>query len=517
MNASPQHYKVMPSPHLRDGEMTLRAVCPHDIESIRQWRNAQMDVLRQTAPISPEEQEKYFSLNIWPDKSSQQPKQILLAIEENEALIGYGGLVHISWEYRRAEISFLLKPALEKNPEALFDYFSRYLLLVQTLAFADLNLERLTTETYAHRKIHIKALESAGFQLEGRLREHVLVQGKKTDALMHGYLSREWQQRRLAISKTNVLVTSAAQKIPLIQALQSAAKRIRENIKIIAGDTDPMVASHFLSDEFWQMPRLCDDLLTALIDECHRRNISIIFPTRDGELNFWANHRQTLAHAGIEVIISSAAAIALCRDKLKFSDFGHHNHLPFIPAATTPEAFGETLLVVKERFGAGSRGIGIGLRQEEALAHAKKLDDPIFQPFISGPEISIDSWIRRDGTVMGVVLRQRNRVIAGESQITTTFRNPILEEQAIRCLKALDLQGPVVMQAICTGQTLHIIECNPRFGGASTASIAVGLDSLYWSLAEILDHSHPLMFLRSATELRQVRYPADKVFDDSNF
>jgi carbamoyl-phosphate synthase large subunit len=61
-----------------------------------------------------------------------------------------------------------------------------------------------------------------------------------------------------------------------------------------------------------------------------------------------------------------------------------------------------------------------------------------------------------------------------------------------------------------TDGRLHVVECNARFGGASTASIKVGVDSLRWSLLESCGADmtlHP--FHRAATEVRQIRVPAD--------
>ncbi|WP_416738937.1 ATP-grasp domain-containing protein [Pseudomonas sp. NFX71] len=149
-----------------------------------------------------------------------------------------------------------------------------------------------------------------------------------------------------------------------------------------------------------------------------------------------------------------------------------------------------------------------------ARTHAKLLEAPIYQTFVPGPEISIDGWVDRDGTVVGVVLRRRERVMAGESQITTTFRNDALEREAVRALALLDLRGPVVMQGIVTGDTMRIIECNPRFGGASTTDIAAGLDALYWSLIEAFEHGALPPFTRIAGEVRLVRLPVDMVLHD---
>jgi len=44
----------------------------------------------------------------------------------------------------------------------------------------------LFTETYDIRPRHVAILEMNGFKLEGRLIDHVLIDGKYIDALIHG-------------------------------------------------------------------------------------------------------------------------------------------------------------------------------------------------------------------------------------------------------------------------------------------------------------------------------------------
>lgn len=184
-------YRVMPRPALADGRLTIRAVEPADIEAIRQWRNAQVDVLRQARPISPEEQVDYYARAIWPDKAAARPRNILLAYLEDDRLIGYGGLVHLAWDHLRGELSFLLNPALERDLNARTQLWSAFVELIKVFAFTDLRLHRLSTETYAFRNRHIETLERCGFSFEGRLREHVWIDGEPVDSLVHGCLAKD--------------------------------------------------------------------------------------------------------------------------------------------------------------------------------------------------------------------------------------------------------------------------------------------------------------------------------------
>ncbi|WP_340120095.1 GNAT family N-acetyltransferase [Pelagibius sp. 7325] len=184
-------YRCMPRAEVADGRYAVRAVEPQHIEAIRCWRNAQIDVLRQSAPIASPQQAAYYAREIWPDKDAAEPRNILLIYLEDGRPIGYGGLVHIAWEHRRAEVSFLLDPAVARGDAELADLFARFLTLMKTLAFEDLGLARLHTETYALRLVHIATLEACGFRREGRLRGHVWINGQPVDSLLHGCLAAD--------------------------------------------------------------------------------------------------------------------------------------------------------------------------------------------------------------------------------------------------------------------------------------------------------------------------------------
>lgn len=309
----------------------------------------------------------------------------------------------------------------------------------------------------------------------------------------------------------NVLVSSASRKVPLLSAVKKAASKISPEMKIIAGDSNKNALAHFAADEFWLMPFTEDQRIDLLINGCKALGIKTIFPTRDGELAFWAEHQKLFHNQGVEVIVSPLGSIRLCLDKLAFAQFGINHDLPFITASLELETLGAGPYAVKERYGAGSRKIALNLDKDVAINHSRELEHPIFQPFISGREISIDAWMDRDFNVKGVVLRRRDIVVNGESQVTTTFRDEKIEALATAILKCLKLRGPAVMQVLIDNDNnLHVIECNPRFGGASTTSIAAGLDIFYWSLLESsgVDISE-YPFFRMNKEIRQIRLPSD--------
>ncbi len=310
---------------------------------------------------------------------------------------------------------------------------------------------------------------------------------------------------------SGVLISSLSRKAPLVYALRRAQARIGRIGPVVGGDADPAAPAQAVCDAFWAMPRLSALDASAMVAACRERGIAAIIPTRDGELAWFAERRDELAREGIAVLVSPPVAITDCADKLRFAELLRAWGAPAIETALAPGAWPR--LVVKERHGAGSRGLGLDLEPESARRHAAGLAEPIFQPFIVGRELSIDVYIDGRRRCRGAIVRRREMVVSGESLVTATERHPRLEELCADLSLRLALCGHACWQAIeDAGGGLHLIECNPRVGGASTLSFAAGLDSLAWFLLEAAGGDPAdLPFVRVAGELRQVRLPADTV------
>lgn len=311
----------------------------------------------------------------------------------------------------------------------------------------------------------------------------------------------------------NVLVTSVAAKVPLVRSLRQGMQKMGGAGKVTGGDTDANCIARHFTDSFWRMPPLPNLTPQDLIDYCRSYNITRVIPTRDGELPFFAAHKHRLAESGIKVMVSGLDTVNICRDKLLFARTLAGWGFPVIETAARLDGLEGRSYVVKERFGAGSRNIGLDLGREEAAALGRSLAEPVYQPFVAGREVSVDLYVDAGGTTKGVVVRSRDVVKHGESQVTTTVRDPALEDMCSDLAGKLAIYGHAVLQVLIDGEgNYHIVECNCRFGGASSLSLEAGLDSFYWFLLESagsgLDQ-HP--FLRSPVEKRQVRYAADLV------
>lgn len=181
-------YKCLSKEIYQQDNYSLIPIREKDIESIGIWRNEQIKILRQEKPISQQEQKNYFKNVIKKTFESENPDCILLSFLLNSNCIGYGGLVHIDWDLKSAEISFLTETSRSNNPKVYEDDFKIFLKLICQIAFFDLNFNKLTTETYDFRKLTIKILENYGFKFEGKLKKHVFKEGKFFDSVLHGFV-----------------------------------------------------------------------------------------------------------------------------------------------------------------------------------------------------------------------------------------------------------------------------------------------------------------------------------------
>jgi len=314
----------------------------------------------------------------------------------------------------------------------------------------------------------------------------------------------------------NILVTSISKKIPLLNVARNALSRIDKDGYLFGADSDKNCTGRYFCDFFWLMPVLEQLNLSELKDFCRSHDISVIIPTRDGELHRFAEWAEELEKEGISTMVSAPDTVITCLDKLVFYQIlKYFKGLSFCHTVTDINFLEEVnSFVVKERFGAASNSIAINVTLNDAIEHADKLKNPVFQPFICGQEYSVDLYRSRQGINIGVVARSRDLIVAGESQISTTVENSRIEQMCCRTADILDLQGHVVFQGIIgLDGNFQIIECNPRFGGASTLSIAAGLDSFFWFLQESQGQQVIKKDFIKKSPLKLIRYPQDLIIE----
>jgi RimJ/RimL family protein N-acetyltransferase len=154
-----------------------------DRQLIMKWRNEQMYHLRQKSPLTSEQQDKYFVDVVAKLFEQKQPEQLLFSYLKNGKCIGYGGLVHINWKEKTAELSFIMQTDLEKNEFEL--HWHNFIKMIEKVAFYDLDFNSIFTYAYHLRPHLYPVLEKAGFIQIKQLPNEIMVEGNLVDVIIH--------------------------------------------------------------------------------------------------------------------------------------------------------------------------------------------------------------------------------------------------------------------------------------------------------------------------------------------
>jgi RimJ/RimL family protein N-acetyltransferase len=180
-----QNYKCLTEREFVFERYKLIPIRFEDRHLIREWRNQQIEILRQKEPLTVEKQDSYFEQVVAKLFQHERPTQLLFSFLEDEKFIGYGGLVHIDWESRNAEVSFLTNTERTVDTEQFVSDWTIFLRILKRVASQELDFIKIYTYAFDTRPLLYKALENSSFVQEARLKIHVLVKEKRVDVLIH--------------------------------------------------------------------------------------------------------------------------------------------------------------------------------------------------------------------------------------------------------------------------------------------------------------------------------------------
>ena len=180
-------YKALSKQIFEVGIYKIVPIRHEDRYVIMQWRNEQIYHLRQSKILDKESQDNYFNNVIANLYEKEYPDQILFSYLENEKCIGYGGLVHINWVDKNAELSFLINT--EEDCIRFSHHWSNFLKLIEPISFQELNLHKIYTYAFNLRPQLYEVLELNGFCKEAILNQHCFFNDKFIDVHIHSKIN----------------------------------------------------------------------------------------------------------------------------------------------------------------------------------------------------------------------------------------------------------------------------------------------------------------------------------------
>ncbi len=276
----------------------------------------------------------------------------------------------------------------------------------------------------------------------------------------------------------NVLVTAGSRRVPLVQAFQRALRSTGGG-NVIVTDVNPLSPTVYVADRACQVPMATDaayvDVLLAI---CARERIGLLIPTIDDELATLSAAVPRFLERGVTVAVSPPDAAIACNDKYETARLlesrGIATAQTWLPG-TLPEPH-PLPLFIKPRTGRGSIG-AFPVRSERELAFfLDYVPDPVLQPFLEGPEFTIDVLCDFEGTPLAIVPRERTVIRAGVVDRGRTVNDSGLMALGMACARAIRAVGAINIQCRVVDGVPTVFEINPRFSGGIPLTIAAGAD-----------------------------------------
>lgn len=176
-------YKALNKQIFSFGKYKIIPIRNDDRFDIMKWRNEQIYHLRQKSILTSKMQDNYFKNVISPLFNQEFPAQILFSFMSELECIGYGGLVHINWKNKSAEISFIMRTDLELKSFEF--YWTIYLSLIEKVAFNELSLHKINTYAYDLRPKLYPILENCGYEKEKEENSNLDSNGKLLKVIKH--------------------------------------------------------------------------------------------------------------------------------------------------------------------------------------------------------------------------------------------------------------------------------------------------------------------------------------------
>lgn len=183
MSFKNKNYKNLSQKIFEKGDYKIIPIRYQDRFDIMRWRNEQIFHLRQNKILTKDAQDNYFNNIVSKLFEVQEPNQILFSYLKNDICIGYGGIVHIDWGIKTAEVSFIMDTKLEKD---FFEFhWTIFLSLLKKVAFNELQFNSIFTYAYDLRPHLYPVLEKNNFDFKSKNQNEIEIDGKMIDAIIH--------------------------------------------------------------------------------------------------------------------------------------------------------------------------------------------------------------------------------------------------------------------------------------------------------------------------------------------
>ena len=297
----------------------------------------------------------------------------------------------------------------------------------------------------------------------------------------------------------NILFTCAGRRTYLLKYFK---ENLSEGDKIVATDMQLLAPALQVADVKIQVPAVYDpEYVNITLRICEEQKIDALFSLNDLELPILAENKARFASTGVKVVVSDPKVIDIAFDKYKTAlwveSIGLTAPKTYVRLEDCKKALSageiDFPLFMKPRWGSGSIGLESIADMEELdiyygllmkkikktiLATASVGDEYIMiQEKLTGSEFGLDIMNDLDGKNIGVSVKQKLAMRAGETDKAVTVDLPEVREMGRKIGEALGHIGNLDVDIMQRADGAYcVLELNPRFGGGFPFSYEAGVN-----------------------------------------
>lgn len=253
------------------------------------------------------------------------------------------------------------------------------------------------------------------------------------------------------------------------------------DVALIGTNVAPVSAGNHLCDAVHVVPYAVDPTYVEVMrDLVVREGIDLIIPSTDYEV-----HHLMLAQPDLPTVIAASAADVsrMCLDKyLTWEAFSAHG-LPFAASSLPSRYSGQfERTVVKPREGRGSRNIHVDPADPCSFS-----DDYLVQEYLDGEELTTSFYVRRDGSLHGMITFVRELEQGNTSQAEVVARHdPQLRPMIEAMVGKFAFRGSCNLQSRVTARGIMPFEINCRISGTNSLRSQFGFRDVAYTMQEYL-------------------------------
>ena len=297
----------------------------------------------------------------------------------------------------------------------------------------------------------------------------------------------------------NILFTCAGRRTYLLKYFK---ENMAEGDKVVATDMQLSAPALQAADVKLQVPAVYDpEYVNITLKICKEQKIDALISLNDLELPILAENKAKFEALGVKVIVSDPQVIDIAFDKYKTAQWVESLGLVAPKTYVRIEDCKKALaageidfpLFMKPRWGSGSIGLESIADMEELdiyygllmkkikktiLATASVGDEYIMiQEKLTGSEFGLDIMNDLDGKNIGVSVKQKLAMRAGETDKAVTVDLPEVREMGRKIGEALGHIGNLDVDIMQRADGAYcVLELNPRFGGGFPFSYEAGVN-----------------------------------------